>query len=403
MTGVIAGARRGLRVGLCIAVAACGARTRPLELAAAAPPDSSLDAKQANDAAPALDAGADAIDGRPAADCPPVTAGWTQSIVATRPSSYALAADPRCGVTIVVADSASTIEVVTFDARGAAVHAPLGLTGKVAAATLHGAELHVLYNDGRTLQHAVRRDGAIVATELVDPSGLGVGELIVDAAGVVHAVYMASTPSPSDVRYAARRSSWSVERVDSRPAFEPTLALGRDGTPIVAYQYVSSPSDHACVVGTRTAGGWSLTDLPRLDEHSSSNPCTVRATRDGDVEITFGAYRPEGFVLRHARGPIGALRFETIDRAGSFGVDVGAAAIDPAGVLRAAYRGVEPGSPLKLALARVGVGATIETIPDAAGAGGVLVVVDGADVTHVVYDRDGKLVHAARGTAAGAL
>lgn len=367
---------------------ACGARTGLVDVASDVQFDAAADAVRPVDGAP--------IDTSPATPCSPVSATWSSSIVVEAATSYAIAGDPRCGVFIASGDARNDLSISTLDAHGSFVREPIGLHGAVVSLSATSTALHLLFHDGAALRYVARRDGLWGPPESIDAEGLERGELAVDAAGRVHVVYTATAGKLGELRYAHRDAGWSIERVDARSSFEPSLTLDRDGAPIVAYEYVSSPSDHGCVVSTRTAGRWSSTDLPRVDDHWSSAPCTVRASRDGVVHVTFGAYRSEGNVFRHGFGAIGALRFETIERLGSFGADPWSAALDSTGTLHVAYRAAEPSNPLHAAALRATTPAAIETVPDAIGAGGVLVALDGADVVHLTFVREGKLVHAQR-------
>ena len=332
--------------------------------------------------------------------CPPIPIRWSPSrVVVGAPSSVAMAAHPRCGVVVASSDASNRIDVATLDPTGAIVHAPLDVSGQVVAIAQTGTELHVLYNDGAALRYVVRRDGALGASELVDPDGLGKGDLIVDAAGAVHAVYVSATGPLDELRYVVRRGAWALpERVEARQAFEPTIALGKDSAVHVSYEYVSSSSDHGCVLATGGPAGstWSTLDLPRVDAHWSSSPCNLRASADGTLHVAYGAYGAEGPVMLHAFGDTGALRFETLDRLSSFGTDPKAAAVDARGRLHAAYRSAESGAPSMMAVTAGGTTPSLEKIPDAAPAAAVIVVVDGVDVTHVIYFRDGSLWYTAR-------
>jgi hypothetical protein len=335
------------------------------------------------------------FDARPI-ECPSRPTGWSAPVVvADGVGSYAMAAHPRCGTFVLTSDAKDRIDVATLDARGTFVHADLGETGHVVAAASTDDGLHVLFHDGAMLRYLVRRDGISSPSEIIDPEGLQRADVLVDASGAVHVVYTAINGPIGELRYTTRRSEWSEpELVDGRSSFEPTIALGAGGVVHVAYEYVASSSDHACVVSTRavSSSSWTVLDLARLDGHWSSSPCNLRTTREGILHVAFGAYRDEGYVLRHATGSIGALRFETIDRASSFGTDPKAAALDSTGRFHVAYRALADGA-LTMAVVAPSPGEkpTLEKLPAATGAGGVLVAIDGADVTHVVFFRDGAL------------
>jgi hypothetical protein len=271
----------------------------------------------------------------------------------------------------------------------------LALTGTAVAAAVIASDLHLLYRDDAGLRYVRRRGRSLDAPELVDASDGSEGELVVDAAGTVHALYHALG---LELRHAVRREQWSTEVVDTRFSDNVSLALGRDGTVFAGYRYVSFQDDHGCVLASQTGSGWSHRDLSRVDDHYSSSACTCRLAPDGTVHIAFDAYRPEGLVLRHGFGSFASLRFETVDKVASFGVDPGSAAVDSTGALHALYRGDGPeSSPLRVALLRVGMPDVHDTVPPATSAGGVRAAIDGAGVTHAVYYQDGRLMYAGRG------
>ncbi len=303
---------------------------------------------------------------------------------------YVVAAHPRCGVAVALGGGASAVEIATWN-NGTWIHDDTSWRGSVVAAAASAAELHVLYRGARGLEHATRGGGA---PELVDPEGGGPGEMVIDAAGALHVVYVPSVGI--GLRYAVRRGSWSVEQVDGRATIEPSIALGPRGAVLAAYEYLTSVEDHGCVLAQRSAGGWATQDLPRLDGHTSSRGCTGRVAPDGEVHVTFGAYRPEGLVLRHAVGNFDALRFETVERIASFGADAYAAALDGAGALHVAYR-ADASPLLKIAVLRGGAAPVVETVQPAVGAAGTVLAIDGAGVTHLVATEDGRVIHATRG------
>jgi hypothetical protein len=308
-------------------------------------------------------------------------------------TSYALAANPRCGVFVLTSDRTDDIEFLAQSPRGGWLRSPFGARGHVVAATTASSTVYVLVHDESGLRYLTTNN----VSELIDANGLERGDIVVDAMGTVHVVYVAVAGTIGELRYAVRRDGiWSTERIDAQPSFEPSVALDRDGKAVVAYQYVSSPSVHDCMLATRTGSAWSLRDLSRLDDHWSASPCTCRTSRDGAVHVAFGAYRADGYVLRHAFGTPDALRFETIDRLASFGTDPQAAAVDPSGALHVAYRALDSSMPLKMGVGRGGEPPSLESIPGGESSGGVRVAIDGAGVTHVLFVQKGRLVYASR-------
>jgi hypothetical protein len=385
MNDVARGIRRGAAACVLGSVTlGCGARSSLGEYSG----ESSTPDASARDASTA-----DAPHSKPdAAVCPSTGPDWTPSVVFEAPASYAIAADPVCGVSVVVTDAARRIHVMTLRA-GSWADELTPWIGAVVAAASDGSELHVLYRDDDGLEHATRSDPK---PELVDADGIG-GEIVVDGAGAVHAIYTATTHEYG-VHYAVKRGGWIHEGIDPRrSAIDPSLAVDRDGTAYAAYEYVANQQDHGCTLARRSGTGWTLLDVERMDEDSSStSSCTCRLARDGTVHVAFSAYRPEGRVLRHAVGTFSALKFETVDKTASRGAFPWAAALDGSGALHVGYSGAEASPPpLKVAVLQ-GASTSRETVPATAGADGVLIGIDGADVTHLLDFQDGHLIHRAR-------
>jgi hypothetical protein len=369
----------------------CGART---SLVADVASDASGGARVLEDAA--VQEHADTLPD--AAGCPPVPTEWSESVVATAVTSYALARDDRCGVFVLSADASMAVDVARLDERGGWTHSPLGVSAQVVTAAAADSTLHVLFFEGTSLHYVSWHDGLLGMPELVDALGLARGEVVVGASGAVHAIYPAVNGTLSELHYAVRRGGvWGVERVDARQSFEPSLALTHDEKPLVAYEYVASQEEHACVLATRGDKAWSLLDLPRVDTYYSSNPCTVRVGHDDVVHLAYGAYGSGslGPVLRHAFGTFDALRFENVEPLAWSGDDPGSASLDANGGLHVAYR-AKGGALLRAGVLRAGAAPAIETV-STKDSQGVLVVVDGAGVTNVAAYREGNLIVARRG------
>lgn len=130
---------------------------------------------------------------------------------------------------------------------------------------------HVLYYD--SVRGDVRyafRDDAGWHVEVVEHVGnIGTsgqqGSLALDSFGEPHVAYFVRTDDPyGEVRYAVRTGTgWSREVVSAVQSFAPSLALGPDGTPRIAFQRLTWIDRSQVIYGldqlyaTRAASGWS--------------------------------------------------------------------------------------------------------------------------------------------------
>ena len=369
----------------------CGARTEPL---------AKFDSDAAGGDAIDVDARADGNDSGIEADvsydangCPPAPVGWNESIVADDVTSYAAAADDRCGVVVVSANGSKEIDVAVRDELGVWHHSPLGVMGAPSAVAAARGAIHVTYYDGSAQRYVVQR-GGVVSVPVGLAASLEHAAMVVDADDVAHVAFESNLAGIRGLGYAEIGRFQTT--IDDRPAANPTMAaITWDGVLRIAYENVADPADRRCVIATQgsgAGGAFALVDLPPADGHPSSHPCTLRVPADTDslVHLAYGADGPDGTLLRHAYGTMGALHTETIDLLASGGTDPGAAALDPEGAFRVAYHAAGSGSPLKLAVLGAGTPPVIQAVTTDDGED-LRVLVDGADATNIVALRSGRL------------
>ncbi len=130
---------------------------------------------------------------------------------------------------------------------------------------------HLLYYDSpRGDVRYAFRDAAGWHVEIVEHIGfIGTagrqGSMALDSRGTPHVAYFVRTDDPyGEVRYGNRTSSgWTREVVSAVQSFAPSLALGPDDTPKVAFQrlvWIDRPNiiyELDQVYATRLGGGWS--------------------------------------------------------------------------------------------------------------------------------------------------